>query len=124
MPADLRLGAQPSGHFPHSCVIAAGEFTPQAPTLLRPHNFIGDASLFGLRCSPPRLQITGDAGPGQVALQWSTGYSDYHLESTHRLPNSGPGSFRRIQTAPAVIDNRYTVTNSASETAEFYRLVK
>ena len=80
--------------------------------------------LFGLPCAPPILHIAKDAAPNKVLLQWGTAYPGWRLESTNALRSPGPNAFVNITTTPAILDGKYTVTNSAAQPRQFFRLAK
>lgn len=64
----------------------------------------------------PQLSIR--SVPEAVVLQWPTQASNFQLESSFAIP----GSWTTVSNVPSVIDNQFTVTNSASETNRFFRL--
>ena len=80
--------------------------------------------LFGLPCLPPTLHITKDVAPNKVLLHWSSAYPDYRLQSTNALRVSGPNAFSNVAATPAIVDGKYTVTNTAAPPRQFFRLAK
>ena len=80
--------------------------------------------LFGLPCPPPTLHIAKAAAPGKVLLQWSTASPGFTLQTTNALRTSGPNAFSNVTSAPVVTGGRYTVTNSATQLKQFFRLTK
>ena len=80
--------------------------------------------LFGLPCPPPTLHIAKAAAPGKVLLQWSTASPGFTLQTTNALRTSGPNAFSNVTSAAVVTGGRYTVTNSAVNAKQFFRLTK
>jgi len=78
--------------------------------------------IFGLPCPPPLLHIARDAVPDKVLLQWSTAYPGWRLQSTNSLHSSGPNAFGNVAATPVTVNSKYTVTNSSTQTKQFFRL--
>lgn len=81
--------------------------------------------LFGLPCPPPTLQIARDNAPANVLLKWSSAYPDFRLQSANLLNSvPTPQVFSNVVASPALIDGRFTVTNSTTAPHQFFRLAK
>jgi hypothetical protein len=80
--------------------------------------------LFGLPCPPPTLRIAKDNSPGKVQLQWSTAYPDHRLQTINALRTSGPNAFTNVTTTSVITGGKYTVTNSATQPRQFFRLAR
>ena len=61
------------------------------------------------------------AGASQIAIAWATNSPGFTLEYTTNLP---PTSWVSNASVPVVVGNQYTVTNSLTGKAKFYRLRK
>jgi len=55
----------------------------------------------------------------QVILSWPTTAANYVLQST---PGFFPAAWSNVSPAPAIVNGKYSVTNSISGTQQFYRL--
>lgn len=81
-----------------------------------------NGTLFGLSFPSPRINI--NISGTNVNLTWSSissgfSYSGYILQSTTNFLSTTWGA---VSPAPVVVDGQYTVTNSISDTQQFYRL--
>jgi hypothetical protein len=80
--------------------------------------------LFGMPCPPPTLHIARDAAPGSVRLQWSTAYPDYRLQTTNALRTPGPNVFTNVFGSLSIVNGKYTASNSAAPSKQFFRLAR
>ncbi len=77
----------------------------------------------GFEC-PQALAIAPDpSNAGNVIVKWSTSAVGYDLLATNSL-NGPPSGFTPVGPAPVVLGSKYTVTNTASGSARFYKLRK
>lgn len=79
-----------------------------------------------------RLAVTGGScrpvldiartSPGQVLLDWSTAAIGYRLERTNALATPPGPLWVPVLNAPSIIDSRFTISQPASGSNQFYRL--
>lgn len=106
-----------------SCSVPAGatflvvvnEVSPNSGTL--PYTLF----LSGLPCPPPSLAIDPASPAPAVRVHWPTSAGGYGLEAT---PSLNPSAWTQVGVEPVVSGGRFTITNSAPPTNEFYRLHK
>jgi len=102
---------------------------PQAGLMLSGNTFYGTTktggtlglgTLFSVALSQPRLTIIRSGT--NVVLTWLIDISGFTLQSTTNLVS--PAVWATVTPAPVVVSGKNTVTNAASGTKKFYRLIQ
>ncbi len=104
------------GAYPSGTLVASGlNFYGTGPS----GGAQGSGTIFRLFIQP-RLDITRVGA--NVVLNWSTNYSGFSLQSATNL--ASPSLWSGVTPAPVVVNGQQVVTNPASGTRKFYRLIQ
>jgi len=80
----------------------------------------GSGTIFSISLPPPPPpQLTIIRSAENIVLSWPTNSTGFTLQSTTNLPST---NWSPVPDAPAIVGNRFYVTNSPAGSALFYRL--
>jgi hypothetical protein len=119
--ANVALTSLPASPIPLAVPVAAGTSTYNGVlTLNNSSTGCGSTNYaFTVTVSPLPITLSIALAGNQVVLFWPAAISNWYLQSTTNLL---PATWSDVSPAPVVVNGQNTVTNSISNTQQFYQL--